>query len=85
MKYGNSEPAQRLRNYINKLFFQIEMTEEIGYFIRADVATDNDIWTGYVNEVQGFMKTLWGPLQIPRSEESVFWLNCDSLVRTLLF
>lgn len=69
MKYGNSEPAQRLRNYINKLFFSMEMAEEMGYFISANAATD--IGVGYVTDTDSYEK-VEGPLQIPRNEESAF-------------
>lgn len=36
------------------------MTEKMGSFIRANVATDNDIWVGYVTETEALMKRLRG-------------------------
>lgn len=41
------------------------MTEEMGYFIRANVATDSDVWAGNVTKTQALMKRLRGLCRSP--------------------
>lgn len=43
------------------------MTVEMGYFIKASVATDSDIWAGYVTETQALMKRLRGLCRSPEA------------------